>query len=103
MQFSRVNLGWWETPWCFTMVNHMDQWLHVGRSCPEGDGWGGGAVKRAVLLCFVFCPGRRCCAHRPVAQVIGDGRTLPAQDSALSGVTFGASRQTWQWELQWFV
>lgn len=73
------------------MVNHMDQWLHVGpQKLPEGDGWGGGAVKRAVL-CLFFVQAGGASPSRPVAQVIVDGRTLPAQDSALEfGVTFGA-------------
>ena len=54
---------------------------------PEGDGWGGGAVASCAESFFV----QEVLCTSP-AQVIGDGRTLPAQDSALEFGTFGALR-----------
>lgn len=82
------------------MVNHMDQWLHVGpQKLPEGDGWGGGAVKRAVL-CLFFVQAGGASPSRP-----GDWGWEDTPCTRLSTGIWGDfwGRQTWQWELQWFV
>ena len=72
-------VSWW-TIW-------INGFMWVPRSCPKVMAGEEAPWKELCCACFLS----RQEVHRPVAQVIGDGRTLPAQDSALEfGVTFGA-------------